>query len=247
MIKTAYRWETNWKITLLFVLLLPLLLRLGFWQLQRAEEKRELQQRIELRAAQAPLEVSRLLSLADEELNHRRVRLDGVFDNDTVYLLDNQVFNGKVGYQLLQRFYASNDSQDTQAFLVNRGWIAGFPDRRLPELPVVTGRGSVLASVYIPASRPVLLAEESLAQTWPQVIQSVDMAKIRAQLGEEVYRYELRLQDGQWGALAVDWPVVNTGPEKHQGYAVQWFAMSAALVVCWLLASVKKRTGDPKN
>ena len=42
---TAYRWDANWK-TLIFVLLaMPILIKLGFWQLERADEKLALQAR----------------------------------------------------------------------------------------------------------------------------------------------------------------------------------------------------------
>ena len=35
----------------------------------------------------------------------------------------------------------------------------------------------------------------------------------------------------------VDWQVVNVSPQKHQGYAVQWFAMAAVLFIFYLLRS----------
>ncbi|NCF18346.1 MAG: SURF1 family protein, partial [Haliea sp.] len=37
------------------------------------------------------------------------------------------------------------------------------------------------------------------------------------------------------GALAIDWKVVNVSPEKHRGYAVQWFTMAAVLTVFYFL------------
>ena len=36
-------------------------------------------------------------------------------------------------------------------------------------------------------------------------------------------------------ALVAEWTVVNQSPSKHIGYAVQWFAMAAVLVIIGLL------------
>ena len=239
MIKTAYRWDANWKITILFLLLLPLLLSLGFWQLSRAEEKQRLQQSIEQQQALPALTWRELLELEVEQLSYRQVKLSGRYDNARLFLLDNQVVNGKVGYQVLQPFILSSGQTPGQV-LVNRGWVAGFADRRLPVIPVNTEIGDIVATVRVPSSEPVLLAEDNWVESWPKVIQSVDMGKIRSQFGNSLFEYELRLEPHQWSALTIDWPAVNTRPEKHTGYAIQWFAMAAALIVCWLYASISK-------
>ena len=60
----------------------------------------------------------------------------------------------------------------------------------------------------------------------------MEMDKFAAALGvdeERLFPYSVRIKAGETGALAVEWKVVNTGPAKHIGYAVQWFAMSAVL------------------
>ena len=49
--------------------------------------------------------------------------------------------------------------------------------------------------------------------------------------------YPVRIDDGQPGALAVDWQIVNVSPAKHRGYAVQWFTMAAVLAIIFLMRS----------
>ncbi len=82
---------------------------------------------------------------------------------------------------------------------------------------------------------PYLLAEQQLATGWPKVIQAVEMDKLVAAVGSELFPYPIRLDSGQAGALATDWQVVNVSPEKHHAYAVQWFTMAAVLSVFYLL------------
>ena len=59
-------------------------------------------------------------------------------------------------------------------------------------------------------------------------------------LGRPLFPYSVRLDAGQPGALRVDWEPINTQPEKHTGYAVQWFAMAIALVLFWVYSSLKR-------
>ena len=43
--------------------------------------------------------------------------------------------------------------------------------------------------------------------------------------------------------LERDWPVVIVGPERHYGYAVQWFGIALAFLVVMVMAS-RTKTGD---
>jgi cytochrome oxidase assembly protein ShyY1 len=47
----------------------------------------------------------------------------------------------------------------------------------------------------------------------------------------------VRSNSGEPGALDADWKIVNVSPQKHQAYAVQWFAMAFALLVFYTLRS----------
>jgi cytochrome oxidase assembly protein ShyY1 len=59
-----------------------------------------------------------------------------------------------------------------------------------------------------------------------------------AELGDAgLYPWMVRIDPNTPAALVADWPVVNASPEKHQGYALQWFTMAAVLLVFFLLRS----------
>lgn len=47
------------------------------------------------------------------------------------------------------------------------------------------------------------------------------------------FAFELRAEAGP-ATYETQWPVVAMGPEKHLGYAVQWFAMALALLGLYL-------------
>ena len=221
---------------MLLALLLPVLLRLGFWQLERAQEKRDLQQMFEARSALPPLPAEQLVAADAGELAFRRVRLHGRYDNEHQFLLDNQIANGHVGYHVLTPLVSGSG----QYFIVNRGWVAGHADRSLPQVPELSGPQELLASVYVPQGDGVLAGADNWASTWPTVVQQADMAKISQKLGATLFPYVLRIEPGEPGAQRVYWPAINTRPAKHTGYAVQWFLMSLALLICALFASLEK-------
>jgi cytochrome oxidase assembly protein ShyY1 len=70
----------------------------------------------------------------------------------------------------------------------------------------------------------------------------MDKFPVALGVGEDLlFPYSVRIKAGETGALAVDWKVVNTGPAKHIGYAVQWFAMSAVLALMYVLRNSNLR------
>ena len=209
--------------TVVVFLLLPLLIFLGFWQLDRGEEKRVLLANYAERRAADPLPSPQLEQTADPA--YRRVQLRGQFDSAHSLMLDNSTRGGRGGIELIQPFH---DQASGLWLLVNRGWLP-WPDRRTP--PVFSTPEQVLnlnAWVYVPLGATFQLGTDPAGAPWPRLVTAVDPEKIWAELGREGFIDELRMEPAI-GAYQLDWPVVAMGPEKHLGYAVQWFALAAAL------------------
>lgn len=244
------KWQFNWKLTALVLLLLPVLLLLGFWQLDRAEFKRSIKAEFVDRASMPLVAVHQLKQYASSSedeikpLAFRKVRLDGRYLNAYTALLDNQIEQGRPGYHVITLF----ESAQGMHFWINRGWVAATPTREIPAIDDVFGDVSLEASIHVPQGKPVMLAEDNWSKNWPLLIQSADIPKLNQRyvvahqgaLHESVFPSLLRLDPGYQGSFIIDWPVVNTQPQKHTGYAVQWFAMSFALLACWLYASRRR-------
>ena len=232
--KVRFTLTVNRNVLLLTLLLLPVLIGLGNWQLQRADEKRQLQAAFAVQQKQAPALLSELTS---EELkrfpNYRRVMVEGEFDSARSWLLDNKLRRGRVGYEVVTPVRLSPENW----VLVNRGWLPA-PARRseLPEIPEVKGTVTLFASVYRPSDN-ALLETKAESESWPRVIVELDNVSAEAALGEKLAPLQLRLDSDSIGALVTDWKTFSTQPQKHTGYAVQWFAMAAALVICCVCAN----------
>src|SRR5690606_28900045 len=119
------------------ILLLPLLVWLGFWQLERAAEKTAILTELAERRALPALEASQIkappLTNEEPDWRHRQVRLLGRYHPTLQWLLDNRIHEGRPGYEVLTAF----ELDAGQGWiLVNRGWLPAPLERsQLPELP----------------------------------------------------------------------------------------------------------------
>lgn len=226
--------DFEWRITLFTLLLLPLLVSLGFWQLQRAEEKALLAAAFEQQQARRPAPLNEVSAFSVEELAYLPVSLSGSYRQGEHFLLDNRMYERKFGNEVLSVF----ELDSGELVLVNRGWIAADPSRQSqPIIPEVVGPVKVRGHVYVSPGEPYLLADEALGATWPRQIQAVEMDKMSAVLGRSLFGYPVRIEADSPGALTVDWQIINVSPAKHHGYAVQWFSMAAVLALIYLLRS----------
>jgi surfeit locus 1 family protein len=229
--------DFEWRITLFTLILLPMMISLGFWQLQRAEEKSALAQAFELKQRRPPAPLDTITAKTPGELAYLPVALSGHYRQEQYLLLDNRMHQGRFGNEVLAVFEL--DSGDL--VLVNRGWVAADPSRQvMPEVPGVTRVRvpvTITGHVYVSPGEPYLLADEAIQAGWPKRIQAVQMNKIEPLFDRVLFPYPVRIDPDQAGALVVDWQVINVSPAKHHGYAVQWFTMAAALALIYLLRS----------
>lgn len=238
MLARLRNYRFDWKLSLMLLLLLPLCLRLGFWQLAREDEKLALQQSWEARQRELPVALQTLMNTDD--LQYRQVEFAGRFDNAHVFLLDNRIHEGRAGFEVVQAV----DTSDGLTVFVNRGWIAAGADRRqLPVPPPVTGAVQLRGAVYVPVGEPLLLGDIAPGAEWPKLLQTLDIDEL-AQLSDipadaPLFPYSVRLAEASPGVLQRNWSVISTTPEKHRGYAVQWFAMATAVLLLYLYYSTR--------
>lgn len=219
-------------MTCFTVLLLPLVLLLGFWQLERATEKRALEESYFDRLGalpRAPTEKSATAAFT-------RIRLDGHYEVGRDFLIDNQVHEGRAGYQVVSSFLGTNGGR----WLVNRGWVAG-PERRdaLPEIPTPREAVRLVGVIWPELGLPPLLAEDPWPEGWPKRVQRLDTARMAAVLPGSI-GVEVRLEAGYPGVFVAARQEFVVSPAKHTGYAVQWFGLAAALVIGYALFGFRK-------
>ncbi|MDA9680095.1 SURF1 family protein [Gammaproteobacteria bacterium] len=226
----------NWKVTVFSILCLSSFLHLGFWQLDREVEKRELLSQTANRLTLVPLNAGKLPEQGD--LEGVPVRLLGEYQ-EQVLLLDNKVLDGKVGFEAHQLFRDNTGL----LFLVNRGFVPmGRTREDQLKFPKVHDKpADILGRIYQPGSQILLLADQNQTLSkFPVIVQHIDVKKMIDTFSERVYPFVIRLELKQLGSLPRYWPSTVMSPEKHKGYAIQWFSMALAVLIAWLFFSFSK-------
>jgi cytochrome oxidase assembly protein ShyY1 len=230
----TFSWQPNAKLLFLVLLMMPLLISLGYWQLDRAQEKREIL--AEFKSNQESQPVGFELLDSSKNLQYRQVQFVGELDASRRVLLDNRVRNGRPGYEIFEVLTLASSELK---MLVNRGWVQASLDRnQLPEIAPVTGRVQLRGSLYKVLRGGLQLDDGVRAvENWPGRVGWISTERAAEIFADEFFTYQLRLDSDSVGALTTGWPTVSVQPEKHTAYAVQWFVMALVLLLLTINAN----------
>lgn len=238
---TRRRFRPRLVPTLATIVLLPILVSLGFWQLDRADTKRARLERFEAGSQVIGLDTPSSVQQIGALEQFQRVRLSGRFDGDRQFLLDNMTDGGAAGYHVLTPFRTTGSDS---VVLVDRGWLRkDFGATELPDIDVGDDDRFIIGRVSrLP--RPGLELEAAAAPVgnWPVIVQFPDSSAISVLLGEEILDPLLLLSPEADDGFVREWRPDSVSVDRHMGYALQWFAMAATLAVIYLVVNLKKET-----
>jgi surfeit locus 1 family protein len=221
----------NWKLAVLALALIVLFTSLGIWQLSRAHQKQQLLESFAKRALHAPFFAKNLDNVNDWRFY--RVQLTGTFDNQHSFLLDNKTYHGKVGYEVYTPFQAHGMDM---LILVDRGFVPlGASRGNLPKIHDIEGDVTIIGMLNLP---PLYMAlgriNDNAHITWPLRIEFVNIADMANLLKNRLFPYVLSMDPQDPRSYTIEWKVVIMTPEKHIGYAVQWFALALTLLILFV-------------
>lgn len=227
-------WRWPW---IMFTLLVFLgLIKLGFWQLSRAVEKEQRLERIESLTSLQPMTLPEIATF-DQDINDLPVVLTGVLDNQYKFLLDNQTNKGQLGYRVLQVFI---NHENQQHVLVNLGWVKGSIDRKkIPTLVNFNQPLNIKGHVR-KIEKGIVLAQQNYQHVqWPLRIQQIEIDRISQIINKNLLPFVVFLDTKEVVGYEKNWQPIVMPPEKHRGYAVQWFTLSIAWLSLMLWAGYK--------
>lgn len=229
--------EPGWRkavVLLAALAAIALALRLGFWQLDRAAQKVDLQATLDERGREPPLTAAGLArdAAAVQAQVSRRVRLAGTWVADRTVYLDNRQMDGKVGFFVVTPLRLEGAAASV---LVQRGWVARNFEQRMALPPVATpaGRVEVVGRV---AATPSRMYELDAAASGP-IRQNIDVASFARETGLELLPLaviESATSPPSGDGLERRWPPPATDVQKHYGYAFQWFAIAAVTAALYV-------------
>lgn len=230
------------------VLVFSVLVKLGFWQSDRALEKEQRLAKIEKLSVQNPISLEQVMHLtknnsAFEDINDVPVFINGEFNKDQVFLLDNQVNKGRLGYRVYQVAVTSK-----YAILVSLGWVVGSINRQeLPEVVAISGQHQFQGNIRL-TEVGVLLQEQIFSDvTWPLRVQQIELDKFSSLINRQLLPFVVYLDKNEALGYEKNWQPIVMPPEKHRAYAFQWFSLATAWLLLMLWAKFGASLKNNKN
>lgn len=230
-----FRFTPNWLMTMVALIFIALFVRLGFWQIQRADEKAKMLNAQQQRAQEAPVKWTPMQSSPRQ---YQRLTVQGQY-LPHVFLLDNQHYQHQFGYDALSAFVL----QDGSVVMVDRGWILGESSRRVfPSYTTPKQQLTVNGAAYFPSKNQWLLGPslEKKANN-VTILESIDAKLLSHILQKKVYPFIIRLDKQDAYGFVREWEIVSMPPQRHLGYALQWFAMALVILIIFLALNLKKQ------
>lgn len=231
-----------WLALILTLVAISILVNLGIWQLERAKQKSEMQKVLQSNQQQAVQSLTSLDIDSFTNLNGVSVMADLAPLANHYLLLDNQTYNGDVGYLALQLMRQS----EGQYVLLERGFVSATRSRSvLPQVEWLTENYQGKGRLYSRSTNPLsdaLMAEN----TQPVRIQNLNIEQLSDYWQLPIAAYVIQPSRPNW-PYAQPWHPIPMSADKHKGYAVQWFSMAVALSVLslvWLVKALIKPTKE---
>lgn len=208
---------------------------LGFWQLRRLDEVRDLNALISQRLDAPELPVDSVLRNAGEGpegATYRRVSATGVYAADEEVLLSTRSHQGVPGHHLLTPLVL----QDGSGLIVDRGWVP----LELDEPPVAEatagtdGEQVTVSGILLPPGRASSFGLRTSEEGEVDYVGRVDIARLQQQVTPDLWDIYL-LAQGQEPPAPGALPVPGAPPEltegSHLNYAGQWFLFASVVLV----------------
>jgi surfeit locus 1 family protein len=217
---------------------------LAQWQVDRADEKREIIERWNDRAPVRLETLERPYSLPQP------IAGVGIWDSSRQILIDNRIRDQRTGVDVLTPLRIA----DGRLFLVNRGWAAWpartaqLPDPGLGEYAVESrapgGRKLEIQGVLnAPPGTGIRLGDTEIQtdEGWPVLVTYFDHGVLAELFGDDLEPAVVQLDPDHPAHLTGDpWKVVTFGPDRHIGYAMTWTSIAVVVAVIWLVLTIRQ-------
>ncbi|MEO7050961.1 MAG: SURF1 family protein [Rhodanobacter sp.] len=230
----------SWWALLLTVAGVLLFIRLGIWQLHRADFKESLLRRYAA-AASAPVQDFSAVADRPPADSFPRVHVHGRYLVDRLYLLDNPKHDSRGGVEVFAPLELTGQSH---LLLVDLGFLPGQGNDQTPQLPPLSGGPVQLRGLYVPPPPTGFkMGGNALARQtqWPKKSIFLTVSEVAGDLGRPLYPRVLAL-DPDTSSIYVrkHGLELSMPPARHRAYAFQWFAFALAAVVLLLVLHRKR-------
>jgi surfeit locus 1 family protein len=242
---SIYNISFNYKLlpSLVFIIFFTLFIKLGFWQLDRADQKKIINMAFVERQNQPPIPLNKeTIQMPIIDIIWHHVTISGEFLNDKNIILDNQVVQEKAGFLIYTPFKILDSNK---IILVNRGWYPLSNSRNdVPNIPPIKGAQAIEGEINQMPSSGISLGKvitEKLNESSFR-LQKMDYEVLSSLIGKDLMRYVVKLKKPIFDkTYVIDLGIPVPDSDKNYGYAFQWFAMAFTLFIIFIKLGLKKK------
>lgn len=229
----AYEFRPRWWSSIAAAAGIALTLALGQWQIGRAQFKESLQDRYDVLSRQPAVSIGGAL-LEREGVLLRSVEVRGVYAPQFTVFVDNRIHKHQPGFHVATPLRIAGSQRHV---LVNRGWVASPRDRSLPAISTPAGE-QVVHGVAVAWSERYLELSTKVAEG--NIWQNLVLERYRQATGLELQPFVILQEGGADDGLVREWSRPDLGRNTHLAYAFQWYALSLAIFIYYLVTHVKR-------
>jgi surfeit locus 1 family protein len=223
---------------------IPIFIKLGLWQYHKAQQKQTLQDSYDRHLHENPVDIPAAIDQLDA-WRYRQVKVTGTYETQYQILLDNQVLNEQVGYDVITPLHIRNTDR---YLLIDRGWIPAQEDHStLPAIDTPSGEQQIFGQIWLPSSKFYSLDNPAAIKTnWQVLWQNMDMKRYAAFVPFTLSPFVVRLDvSSKAGGFKREWQQPAERIGMYLSYAYQWFGFALASAGIYLFVSFKKLSTSP--
>ena len=231
-----YQFSPNLIPSLVTLIMIPILILLGLWQLNRADQKRHIDSGVTEAQIKSPLNLNTFNSNVFSNEVYRSASILGSFDSNKHYLLDNRTHKGRAGFHVFTPFlFNTNNGNKPKAVLVNRGWITYQGSRsNIPNIEATDNKIQIKGTIKNIGESIVLSDTTKQSLSYPKIVQSISLDKLSKDLNYPLLPIVIELDKTEKTGFVREWQPYYGSVDKHIAYAVQWFSMAAVLFILFI-------------
>jgi surfeit locus 1 family protein len=232
MLTTNHRKDFPYVATIVSFVAIVIMLALGFWQLERKSEKELRLANIDQASQSSGVNLKQAFGDITSYQDYVVIAKGSVLNK--YFYIDNKLLDGQPGFHVLVPYDTSEG-----IIMVNLGWVpavglrAPLPEFTLPSLIEING------VLHIPLKNGFISETNNAYGDFPVLLQQVDLEEIGLHLGTKVLPATVRMLPDE-SDFVRQWKAVTMSPDKHLGYAVQWFGLAIAALTVFLLSMLKR-------
>lgn len=235
-------------LTLVALLLIPVMVRLGFWQLHRHEARVDRNDQIATSLSASKVPVQRVAEAGrqpTEDDKYRTVTASGRYDTEHEVVVRQRTASDEqsIGYFVVTPLI----QKDGSALLVNRGWIEAPGDlTTFPDVPPAPKGEVKVAGRLMPDETTEESGIKDKKGLPPRQVMLINSEQQAAAMDRPVLGGFIELTDtspkppGKQPARLPE--PDHSGIGAHMAYAVQWWLFAAAVPVGWFVLLRRERS-----